>query len=77
MVLWQGLKPAVAGIAAGLAGGAAATRLLQSLLYEVSPADPVVLSAVVALLAIITMAACFVPARRASQIDPVVALKVD
>ena len=77
LVLWQGLKPALAGIAAGIGGGVAATRLLQSLLYNVSPADPVVLASVVALLVAITLAACFVPAWRATRIDPVVALRAE
>ncbi len=77
LVMWQGLKPAAAGIIGGLLGGAAATRLLQSLLYEVSPSDPAVLISVVALLMMVTMAACFVPARRASRIDPVVALRTE
>ncbi len=77
LVMAQGMKPAAIGIIGGLAGGAAATRLLQSLLYEVNPTDPAVITLVVALLAIVAMAACFIPALRASRIDPVVALRAE
>jgi putative ABC transport system permease protein len=75
MVLWQGLKPAGIGIAIGLVGGAAATRLLETLLFDVKPADPQVLAAVVVLLLLISAMACFVPAWRSTRIDPVVALR--
>src|SRR5258708_25012725 len=60
MVLWQGLKPAGIGIAIGLVGGSAATRLLATLLFDVKPADPQVRAAVVVLLLLISAAACFV-----------------
>ncbi len=77
LVVWQGLKPALAGIVIGIAGGIAGTQLLQSVLYEVSPTDPSVLAGVVALLTIVTLAACFVPAWRATRIDPVIALRAE
>jgi len=77
LVLWQGLKPALVGIVVGIGGGLAGTRLLQTLLYDVSPSDPIVLAAVVALLVIVTLAACFVPAWRATRINPVVALRTE
>jgi predicted permease len=77
LVVWQGLKPALAGIAVGIAGGIAGTRLLQTMLYEVSPTDPAVLAAVVALLMLITLAASFIPAWRATRIDPVIALRTE
>jgi predicted permease len=75
MVLWQGMKPAALGIVAGLAGGAAATQLLETLLYGVKPADPQVLAGVVALIVLVSAAACLVPAWRSTRIDPVVALR--
>lgn len=77
MVIGQGMKPAAAGIVAGLLLGSAATRLLQSLLFEVQPNDLPVLIAVVAILSAIALTACFVPAWRATRIDPVVALRAE
>jgi putative ABC transport system permease protein len=77
LVVWQGLKPALVGIAAGIAGAWGGTRLLQTSLYEVSPMDPGVIAGVVALLVMITLVACFVPAWRATRIDPAVALRVE
>ncbi len=76
MVVWQGMKPA-AGMAAGLLVGSAATRLLQSLLFEVKPTDASVLAVVVILLAVVALAACLIPAWRAGRIDPVVALRAE
>jgi predicted permease len=77
LVVWQGLKPAALGIAAGLIGGVAATRLLQSLLYEVSPNDPLVITVVALLLVVISIAASVIPAWRATRIDPVMALRAE
>lgn len=75
MVLGQGLKLALMGLALGLAGALAATRLLRSILFEVQPADPFTYAAVAAGLCVIAMAACYLPARRAMRVDPVVALR--
>ncbi len=77
LVLWQGIKPAAIGIVAGVGGGLAATRLIQSLLFQVKPNDPAVIAAVAVLIAMIALAASFVPAWRATRIDPVVALRAD
>ena len=77
LVVWQGLKPAIAGVLAGIAGGLACARFLKTLLFQVSPADPAVLAAVVILFFVITLAACAIPARRAARIDPAVALRAD
>ncbi len=77
LILWQGLKPASAGIVLGLAGSLAATRLVQTMLYDVNPSDPIVLAGVVVLLLMITLVACFVPAWRATRIDPVTALHAE
>ena len=77
LVLWQGLKPAAAGLLVGLVSSLGATRLIQTLLYEVSPMDPQVLAGVIVLLAVVSMIACLVPAWRATRIDPVVALRAE
>jgi predicted permease len=77
LVVWQGMKPAAIGIVAGVLGGFGATRLLQSVLFDVSPNDPGVMAAVVALISVIAMAASLVPAWRATRIDPVVALRAE
>jgi putative ABC transport system permease protein len=75
MVVWQGMKPAAVGMLAGVLLGSAATRLLQSLLFDVKPTDASVLIAAVGLLSAIALMACFIPAWRATRIDPMQALR--
>ena len=75
LVLDQGLKLSIMGIGAGLIAALALTRLLRSMLYGVGPSDPLVFSAVAALLAAVALVACWAPARRASRIDPLEALR--
>jgi ABC-type antimicrobial peptide transport system permease subunit len=75
MVVRQGMKLAVAGIATGLAGALLLTRLMNSLLFETSPTDPLTLLAVAAAVAGVALGAVLVPARRATRIDPMVALR--
>ena len=67
----------LAGLAVGVAGSAGLTRLLGGMLYEVRPLDPVVLGGVSLILATVALAASYVPARRAANIDPMVALRCD
>ncbi|MGH9534880.1 MAG: ABC transporter permease [Terriglobales bacterium] len=75
LVVRQGLVLALIGVASGIAGALAAGRLLASLLYQVRPSDPLILAgAAVALLAV-ALAACWLPARRAAAVDPVLALR--
>jgi putative ABC transport system permease protein len=74
-VLGVGVKTAAAGLATGLAAAFALTRLLRSMLFEVQPADPAIFAAVSALLVVVTLAACYIPARRATRVDPLVALR--
>ncbi len=68
---------AAAGVALGAAGAVAATRVLANLLFEVKPADPMVLLGVASLLASVAALAGWIPARRATRVDPVVALRYE
>jgi putative ABC transport system permease protein len=76
-VLGDGIKLAAFGIAAGLAGSLALARLLSGLLYGIGPRDPVTLAAVGLLLAAVALLASFIPARRATKVDPMVALRYE
>jgi len=67
----------LAGLSVGIAGSAALTRLMGNLLYDVRPLDPLVLSAVVFLLAAVALLASYLPARRAARIDPIAALRCE
>jgi putative ABC transport system permease protein len=77
MVLAEGLRTAAFGLALGWAGAWALTRYLASLLYTVKPGDPLTLSLVSALALATAAAASYLPARRASRLDPMVALRED
>jgi ABC-type antimicrobial peptide transport system permease subunit len=74
MIVREGVVLLIAGFAAGLGGAFAIRRTLESQLYGIGPMDPAVVSAVAAILGIVALAACVVPARRAARIDPTVAL---
>ncbi|HLK64857.1 MAG TPA: ABC transporter permease [Bryobacteraceae bacterium] len=75
LVLGQGLALAGIGLVIGLAGAVAATRLLTKMLYEVKPGDPLTYAGVVVLLALVTLVASYLPARRATKVDPLAALR--
>jgi predicted permease len=77
MILRQGMGIVAVALAIGVAGALAAGRLLRALLFEVSPSDPAVYAAVVLLLLGVAFLACWLPARRASGVDPVVALRAE
>ena len=77
LVMNDGAKIALFGIAIGIAGALALTRLMASLLFEVKPTDPATFAAVATLLALVTLAACYIPARRAMRVDPMVALRYE
>ena len=77
LVLRQGLTPAAVGIVVGIAVSLAGARFARSLLFEVSPFDPLSLMAVAVLLLVLTLVACLVPAWRALRVDPVTALRGD
>jgi len=77
LILAQGLVLTIGGLVIGLVGAFALTRFLTGLLFEVKPTDPVIYIAVAALLALVAVAACLIPARRATKVDPLVALRYE
>src|SRR5256714_3665392 len=77
LVVTQGMKPVVAGLIAGLAAALALGRLLTSQLYQVSAHNPVLLIATVAVLGAAALLACLFPARRATLVDPIQALRTE
>jgi predicted permease len=75
LVLGNGMRVAGAGIVVGVGGALALTHLLKSLLFEVEPTDPPTIAAAVLMLAAVALLASYIPARRATRVDPVVALR--
>jgi putative ABC transport system permease protein len=77
MIVADGMKQAVVGIAVGAAGAVWLTRMMRSLLFGVAPGDPLTLAAAAALLFVTAAAACYMPARRATKVDPLVVLRTE
>ena len=74
-VVRHGVAVTAVGVALGIAGSFAVTRLLGSMLYDVKPGDPITLAVVSILLMLVALAACYIPARRATRVDPLVTLR--
>jgi ABC-type antimicrobial peptide transport system permease subunit len=65
------------GVALGLGGAFAATRLIRGLLFDIGPTDPLTFASVAALITLIALLACYIPARRATKVDPMIALRCE
>ena len=76
-ILGQGLRTVLFGIVVGLGGSLGLTHAIQSLLFGVSPTDPVPFCVVVLLLCMVALLACYIPARRAAKVDPMVPLRYE
>ena len=77
LVVKQGMTPVIFGLAVGLATALVVGRLLTSQLYQISASNPILLGATVSILALAALLACFFPARRASLVNPVEALRAE
>jgi len=77
LVLKQGLRLTILGVAIGLAGAFGLTRLLERLLFGVSATDPLTFILIALLLTLVALLACWIPARRAAKVDPLVALRTE
>jgi len=75
LIVGKGLALALAGVALGLGASFALTRLMKDFLFGVEPADPLTFGLVALSLTVVALAACYVPARQATKVDPMVALR--
>jgi ABC-type lipoprotein release transport system permease subunit len=77
MVMWRGLRLTLVGVALGVVGALGVGRLIAHLLFQVRPGDPIVLAGIPLLIVVVSLAAVWLPARRATKVDPLVALRCE
>jgi putative ABC transport system permease protein len=77
LVVQQGMFLVVIGLVLGILGAIALTRVMSSVLYEITPKDPLTFVIVAAFLPVVALVACYIPARRATKVDPLVALRYE
>jgi putative ABC transport system permease protein len=75
MTVGEGMQLVLVGVVIGLIGAASLTRFVRSMLFDVSSADPITFAAISATLAGVAFLACYIPARRATRVDPLIALR--
>jgi putative ABC transport system permease protein len=77
LVIAKAMAIVLGGIALGAAGAYAFSRSLSTLLFEIKPSDPLTYASIATMLAAVALAACYVPARRAARVDPMIALRYE
>jgi putative ABC transport system permease protein len=75
LIIGQGIRLALAGLLLGLGGALSLTRVMKTLLFGISATDPLMFAVIALLLMVVALAACWLPARRATKVDPMIALR--